>query len=97
LTTRLLYRLRFTGEQRPFDTVSLVYILSFISLILEKGGIGVKDTEEIDEQVVLAIEFLSFHTETCKSPFQISQDSQKIKTRQAPIQTFHVEILLSFS
>ncbi|KAL7269761.1 translational activator of GCN4 [Rhizina undulata] len=65
LITRLLYRLRFTGEQRPFDTISLVYILPFISLVLEKGGIGTKEPEEIDEQVVLALEFISFHTETC--------------------------------
>jgi hypothetical protein len=63
--TRLLYRLRFTGEQRPFDTVSLVYLLSFVSLILEKGGVGSNSSEDTDEQVVLAIEFLSFHTETC--------------------------------
>ncbi|KAG0125489.1 armadillo-type protein [Tuber indicum] len=69
LATRLLYRLRFTGEQRPFDTVSLVYLLSFVSLILEKGGVGAAEaSEEADEQIVLAIEFLSFHTESCVDP-----------------------------
>ncbi|KAI5851570.1 armadillo-type protein, partial [Morchella snyderi] len=68
LTTRILYRLRFMTEQRPFDTTSLVYLLPFVSLILEKGGVGVSSAEDTDEQVVLAIEFLSFHTETCSDP-----------------------------
>ncbi|KAF8447085.1 armadillo-type protein [Kalaharituber pfeilii] len=63
LTTRLLYRLRFTAEQRPFDTTSLSFILTFVLLVLRKGGIGTKSSEEIDEQIVLALEFLTYHTE----------------------------------
>lgn len=68
LVTRLLYRLRFLGEQRPFDTVTLSYILSFIFLVLEQGGIDRAQSEDADEQIVLAIEFLSFHTDACSDP-----------------------------
>jgi hypothetical protein len=30
--------------------------------VLREGGIGRKGPEEADEQVILALEFLSFHT-----------------------------------
>lgn len=63
LVTRVLYRLRFSGEQRPFDTVSLTYILPLIFLVLEKGGFG--DSDDAGAQLVLALEFLSFHTDAC--------------------------------
>ena len=63
LITRVLYRLRFSGEQRPFDTVSLTYILPLVFLVLSKGGFGEKDDAEA--QLVLALEFLSFHTDAC--------------------------------
>ncbi|KAK3109717.1 translational activator of GCN4, partial [Teratosphaeriaceae sp. CCFEE 6253] len=63
LVTRLLYRLRFLGEQRPFDTVTLSYILALIFLVLENGGIDRAPGDDADEQIVLAVEFLSFHTE----------------------------------
>ncbi|KAK3067631.1 hypothetical protein LTS18_001005, partial [Coniosporium uncinatum] len=68
LVTRILYRLRFLGEQRPFDTVSLAYILPLIFLVLEKGGTAAHGSEEADEQIVLALEFLSFHTDSCSNP-----------------------------
>ncbi|TAQ91547.1 hypothetical protein B7494_g178 [Chlorociboria aeruginascens] len=63
LITRVLYRLRFSGEQRPFDTVSLTYILPLVFLVLQKGGFG--DSDDAEAQLVLALEFLSFHTDTC--------------------------------
>lgn len=66
LVTRVLYRLRFAGEQRPFDTVSLIYILPLILVILRKGGFG-ESAEERDTQLVLAIEVLSFHTSICEN------------------------------
>ncbi|KAI1181959.1 armadillo-type protein [Nemania serpens] len=61
LLTRVLYRLRFASEQRPFDVVSIIYMLPLIFAVLQKGGIG-KGDDERDTQLVLAIEFLSFHT-----------------------------------
>ncbi|KAH7118939.1 translational activator [Dendryphion nanum] len=65
LVTRVLYRLRFMSEQRPLDSVSLSYCFPLIFLILEKGGIGRTSPEEADEQLVLALEFISFHTSSC--------------------------------
>ena len=61
----MLYRLRFTSEQRPFDTVSLSYILPIIQMVLQKEGID-RTGEDADEQIVLALEFLSVHTDACK-------------------------------
>lgn len=66
LVTRILYRLRSFGEQRPFDTVTLSYILSLIFLVLENGGVDRQEAGDIDEQILLAVEFLSFHTDTCR-------------------------------
>lgn len=62
LITRVLYRLRFAGEQRPFDTVTLIYVLPLLLLVLEKGGFGAS-ADDRDAQLVLAIEILSFHTD----------------------------------
>ncbi|KAF1848328.1 translational activator [Cucurbitaria berberidis CBS 394.84] len=65
LVTRVLYRLRFLSEQRPLDAVSLAYCFPVIFLVLEKSGIGRSSAEEADEQLVLAIEVLAFHTNSC--------------------------------
>ena len=67
LITRTLYRLRFAGEQRPFDLVSFAYINPLILQVLDQGGIAKPPGEEADEQVLLALEFLSFHSDICKS------------------------------
>ena len=64
LVTRVLYRLRFAGEQRPFDAVSLLYALPLVFDLLQKGGVG-QSEDDRDAQLVLAIEFLSFHTDVC--------------------------------
>ncbi|PHH78429.1 hypothetical protein CDD82_3049 [Ophiocordyceps australis] len=66
LVTRVLYRLRFAGEQRPFDAVSLIYSLPLILDVLRKGGVG-EDDDDRDAQLVLAIEFLTFHTDVCEN------------------------------
>ncbi|CZR59752.1 probable translation activator GCN1 [Phialocephala subalpina] len=63
LVTRVLYRLRFSGEQRPFDTVSLIYILPLVFLVLRERGFG--EPEDAEAQIVLALEFLSCHTDAC--------------------------------
>ena len=65
--TRLLYRLRLAGEQIPFDTVSLVYIIPLLAVVLDQVGVGVKE-DSADEQVTLALEFLALHADSCKSP-----------------------------
>ncbi|KAM0542013.1 hypothetical protein ACHAPJ_012988 [Fusarium lateritium] len=64
LITRVLYRLRFAGEQRPFDSVSLIYALPLVLDLLRKGGVG-ESADDADAQLVLAIEFLSYHTDVC--------------------------------
>ncbi|ROT36205.1 translational activator GCN1 [Sodiomyces alkalinus F11] len=61
LVARVLYRLRFAAEQRPFDTVSLIYILPLIFAVLDTGGLG-STTDDRDTQLVLVFEFLGFHT-----------------------------------
>lgn len=66
LTTRLLYRLRFTAEQRQFDTTSLSFLLTFVLQALKNRGLGSNDAEKADEQIVLALEFLMYHTEACQ-------------------------------
>lgn len=65
LVTRALYRLRFAGEQRPFDVATLMYTLPLLVDILHKGGVG-DDDDDRDAQLVLAIEILSFHTNVCE-------------------------------
>lgn len=54
------------SEQRPFDSVSMIYIFPLIGLVLRNKGLGLSDGEDTDEQVTLALEFLAFHTELCK-------------------------------
>ncbi|KAK9447374.1 armadillo-type protein [Limtongia smithiae] len=68
LVTRVLYRLRFLSEQIPLDVISLMYILPLLSLVFESKGIKCEDTEQKDEQLVLAIETLTFHTEIFAHP-----------------------------
>ncbi|KAI9777656.1 MAG: translational activator of GCN4 [Peltula sp. TS41687] len=65
--SRVLYRLRFVAEQRPFDIVSFLYMLPLIFVVLEEGGVGRSQAEEADVQVVLALEFLAFHTDICSN------------------------------
>ncbi|KAL8672100.1 MAG: hypothetical protein Q9168_003432 [Polycauliona sp. 1 TL-2023] len=63
IVTRVLYRLQFLSEQRPFDMISLTYILPLIVTVLRKNGIGRTDSDEIDEQITLALEFLAHHAD----------------------------------
>ncbi|KFA60741.1 hypothetical protein S40285_04728 [Stachybotrys chlorohalonatus IBT 40285] len=64
LVTRVLYRLRFASEQRPFDAVSLIYTVPLLFDVLQRGGTGEK-ADDRDAQLVLAIEVLAFHTDVC--------------------------------
>lgn len=65
LVTRVLYRLRFAAEQRPFDTVTLSYILPLIFTVVDGGSVGHSPGEESETQVLLALEFLTFHMGSC--------------------------------
>lgn len=66
LATRVLYRLRFASEQRPFDTPSLAYSLPLIFNVLDNGKIGnPSSVEDADAQVLLSLEFLSFQMSSC--------------------------------
>ena len=67
LVTRLLYRVRFTSEQHTFDSISLIYMLPLIFAVLQQGGIARATVDEADEQVTLALEIVSFHTDACES------------------------------
>ena len=69
LVTRVLYRLRFAAEQRPFDTVSFGYMLPLIFVVVEKGTVGYSPGEDADTQVLLALEFLSFQMDSCSDPY----------------------------
>jgi len=60
LGTRVLYRLRFAAEQRPFDTATTAYALPLIFSVLESGRVGDVADDDADAQVLLALEFLSF-------------------------------------
>ncbi|PWY70413.1 60S ribosomal protein L19 [Aspergillus heteromorphus CBS 117.55] len=62
LVTRILYRLRFASEQRPLDSSSLAYVLPLLFLVLSRNGIDEQKGEVEGEQVLLAIEVLSFHS-----------------------------------
>ena len=66
LVTRLLYRLRFASEQRPFDSISLIYVLPLLFVVLQQSGVARPSGDEADEQITLALEILSFHTDACK-------------------------------
>ena len=54
------------SEQRPFDSISMVYILPLISIVLRGGKVGDVSDDESNEQVFLALEFLSFSTDVCE-------------------------------
>ncbi|KAL4869999.1 hypothetical protein BDV12DRAFT_166834 [Aspergillus spectabilis] len=62
LVTRILYRLRFAAEQRPLDNSSLAYALPLLFTILTRNGVDEEKGEEQGEQVLLALEILSFHS-----------------------------------
>ena len=68
LVTRILYRLRFASEQRPFDSITLIYVLPLVFAVLQQSGIARPAGDEADEQITLALEILSFHTDACKYP-----------------------------
>ena len=54
------------SEQRPFDIISMTYILPLVVAVLRDNGIGRTESDEVDEQITLALEFLARHTDLCE-------------------------------
>ncbi|KAL9028966.1 MAG: hypothetical protein Q9196_002741 [Gyalolechia fulgens] len=63
LVTRVLYRLQFLSEQRPFDTISLMYMLPLAMTVLQANGIGRTEPDEVNEQITLALGFFALHAD----------------------------------
>jgi hypothetical protein len=91
LVTRVLYRLRFSGEQRPFDTISLTYILPLVFLVLRKGGFG--ESDDAEAQLVLALEFLSFHTDACSDVLVPREEVLSVLISSMQIYNQHYKII----
>ncbi|ODQ64191.1 ARM repeat-containing protein [Nadsonia fulvescens var. elongata DSM 6958] len=68
LVLRVLYRLKFLSDQRPFDSVTLIFILPLVLRVLKERGISTTDEEEVDEQLMLALEILTAHAESFADP-----------------------------
>lgn len=92
LITRVLYRLRFAGEQRPFDAVSLIYIMPLLLDVLRKGGVG-EDNDDRDAQLVLAVEVLSFHTDVCSDEAVPREELLTILIQSLQQYTQHYKII----
>ena len=65
LVTRVLYRLRFAAEVRPFESASLAYMLPLIFIVIDRGSVGCDSDEDADAQILLALEFLTAHVDSC--------------------------------
>jgi len=46
----------------------MIYILPLVFAVLKHHGIGLTATDDSDEQLTLAFEFLSFHADICEIP-----------------------------
>ena len=68
LVTRVLYRLRFQSEQKPFDSSSFALATPLLRQCIEKEGLGVEkgDTDAAMEQLALAIDVIAFHVRQCE-------------------------------
>lgn len=101
LGTRVLYRLRFAAEQRPFDTATTAYALPLIFSVLESGRVGEVEDDEADAQVLLALEFLSFQVGSGADEFLPRADilQHLIKAMQKYNQHYRIvkDCLLDFS
>ena len=65
LSLRVLYRLRFLSEQHPLDLTSFQFCLPYALEILNVANKSDKERGETEEQVTLALEFLSFQATLC--------------------------------
>ena len=65
LALRVLYRLRFLSEQHPLDITSFQYCLPLALEILNIANQTEKMRNESEEQITLALEFVSFQATLC--------------------------------
>ena len=65
LNLRVLYRLRFLSEQHPLDLTSFQYCLPLALEILDVAKQTEKERTEAEEQITLALEFISFQATLC--------------------------------
>ena len=63
LVTRLLYRLHSASQQRPFDSLSLMYIFPLLFAVLRQNGVAQAEADAADEQITLALEIIAYHTD----------------------------------
>jgi hypothetical protein len=61
----MLYRLRFVSEQHPLDLTSFQYCLPLALQILDVARQSEKERTEAEEQITLALEFISFQAMLC--------------------------------
>ena len=71
LNLRVLYRLRFLSEQHPLDIISLQYCLPLALQILDVANQTEKERTEGEEQITLALEFISFQATLCTALYEI--------------------------
>ena len=69
MTLRVLYRLRFLCEQHPLDLISFQFCLPLALDILNVSPLTEKQRAEVEEQVTLVLEFISFQASLCSSSF----------------------------
>lgn len=62
--TRVLYKLKFLGDQRALDECTLMYVQPLLLGVIQGKGVGKKlSSEDVEEQIILALDILSAHAE----------------------------------
>ena len=68
LVTRVLYRLRFQSDQKPFDVSTFALAGPLLSKCIEKEGLGIQagDNDAAMEQLALVVDVIAFHVRHCE-------------------------------
>lgn len=51
----------------------MIYILPLVVAVLRDNGIGRTESDEVDEQITLALEFLARHSDLCEHDWKSLQ------------------------
>ncbi|KAH7908270.1 armadillo-type protein [Hygrophoropsis aurantiaca] len=62
LVVRVLYRLRFLSEQKPFDAATFSYAFPLLAQVLLKGGLDTEQDDDALEQITLVLDIIRFHS-----------------------------------